>query len=732
MAFDTVLRFRSVGDCMMTSDSRGNHVAPQRHRKTPRATTPRILQWVHGLAKAPLTEGKTLLELTAFNGASLWWLVYLSFYNAVILYSQSAKDKGTRITHRPLSVVLRDSLRPLELLYSLSMMIVSRINTRLYPKGANAGRPKILITALNIDWRRPSLPTQNSSRKIDVFFEPIIRELKRKGMYDLRSTYPLRNPLSGISVMIDKRLHQPDLVHVPFDAYWSASVSRAEAVLRRRFTRIWNDLRKDPSFKTLLSYRGAGLLEAMETVIRDLFVFRLARGAANVMMAEEMIKRENPQLIILQDEYSEWERCLAVAARKMGVPTLAIQHGVIGPGHFGYYHPKEKTYDKPGAFPIPTLTAVYGEYTRKMLEQTCNYPPGSVVAVGNHRFDYIPSYLSDTSTKTWEAVCEEFGLDPQKRIVLVATGALQSKYGYPDHDRMLLDAVYSARLSRPELQLVVKLHPKEDGALQRVMAAEMGLDDVVIVKERLVELLRICDLLVTMHSTVAMEAIAIGKPVVTVNLTGEKDPYPYAESGAAIGVYRREDLLPAVYAALEDPKIRRRLDEGRRRFVRDHLHGADGRASERIAQLATRLMDEKKGVASRCTSGAPCHHRPERRGRQLAFLLLWLRAYDLPLRLPRLSRTRREFLVSVSPRGGQEASASHSRRSVRSKPSAAKPSSGVLSCSECSLGTCMVCPPNVNAGVLTLSRSLREKSFIRTQHQRPCITNAQESDKGAA
>ncbi len=583
----------------------GNRAAPRRQKRTPRKTAPSVLQWIHDLAKAPLKKyevplkgDKTLLELTVFNGASLWWLVYLSFYNAMILYFQSDKAASTRVVHRPLSVVLRDSLRPLELLYNLSMMIVSKINTRLYPKGANAGRPKILITALNIDWRRPNLPTQNSGRKIDVFFEPIIRELKREGTYDLRSTYPLRNPLSGISVMIDKRLHQPGLLHVPFDAFWSASTSRAEAALRRRFTRTWNDLRNDLSFRALLRYRGVDLLEAMETTIRELFVFRLARGAANVMMAEEMIKRENPQLIILQDEYSELQRCLLVAARKMHVPTLAIQHGVIGPSHSGYYHAKEKTRDSSTAFPIPDLTAVYGRYTKEALEQTCNYPSGSVVAVGNHRFDYIPSYLSDTSTKTREGICQEFGLDPQKRIVLVATGALQSRYGYPDHDRMLLDAVYSARLARPELQLVVKLHPKEDGALQRSMAVEMGLSDVVIVKERLVELLRICDLLVTMHSAVAMEAIAMGRPVVTVNLTGEKDPYPYAGSGAAIGVYEEEDLLPAVYAALEDPKTRRRLDQGRREFVRGHLHGADGRASERIVQLVARMMNPRKRVPS--------------------------------------------------------------------------------------------------------------------------------------
>ena len=595
----------------LASGSRGRRGAPRRRKKASRKPAPSILQWVHDLAKAPLGEyeaplsrteapvkgDKTLLELTAFNGASLWWLVYLSFYNTAILCSESLKVASRQVVHRPLSLILRDGLRPLEVLYNLSMMIVSRINTHLYAKDVDATRPRILLTALSIDWRRSSLPTQNGGRRIDVFFEPIIRELKRKGTYVLRSTYPLRNPLSGISVMIDKRLHQPGVKHIPFDAYWSASISRTEAALRRRFTDTWNCLRKDPSFRTLLSYRGVNLLEAMGTTIRELFVYRLARGAANVMMAEEMIKRENPQLIIIQDEYTEWQRCLLVAARKMRVPTLAIQHGVIGPSHPGYYHAKEHARDSSKAFPIPDLTAVYGKYTKKALEQTCNYPPGSVVAVGNHRFDYIPSYLSDTSTETREAVCKEFGLDPKKRIIVVATGALQSRYGYPDHDRILLDAIYSAKLARPELQLVVKLHPKEDGALQRSMAADKGLDGVVIVKERLAELLRICDLLVTMHSAVAMEAIAMGKPVVTVNLTGSRDPYPYAESGAALGVYEQKDLLPAVYAALEDPKTRRKLEQGRREFVRYHLHGADGRASERIVQLVARLMSRTRRVS---------------------------------------------------------------------------------------------------------------------------------------
>jgi len=552
---------------------------------------PYALDWVHDLATAPLKRGKNLLELTSFRGVSLWWLVYFPFLNAATAYAESVKSGRPTAAYHPLLVRLRKSLRHLVPLYALLVTAVCRLNARLYSARREPDQAIVMFTAQNIEWRKFADPVHGKTRKTDVFFDPILREMRKTGKYGIRSTYPIGNPVVGLPVAIEKRLHQPDIVHIPFEAFWSLSATVVERQLRRRMAKLWIELERDDVFAKRLNYRGLHLLKALRTDIEELFKHEIPRAAVNLLTAEKMIEKENPCLIILQNEYGRWERTVIAAAKSKGVPTLAIQHGTIGPAHIGYYHKADEEAGKAEAFPIPDMTVVFGEYARKVLIETCNYPPERVVALGNHQYDYVPSFLSRLSTESRNRTCRELGLDPARRIVLVATGALQSRYGYPDHDRLLLDAIYSAKLLRPELQLVVKLHPKEDGALQQMMALERGLDDVVVIRGHVAKLLWASDVLVTIHSAIAMEAIALRKPVITVNLTGVPDLYPYAQSGAAVGVYRQEDLLAVLNAVFEDPQTIDRLDEGRRRFIRDHLSGLDGRSSFRIAQLITRLAN---------------------------------------------------------------------------------------------------------------------------------------------
>jgi CDP-glycerol glycerophosphotransferase (TagB/SpsB family) len=45
--------------------------------------------------------------------------------------------------------------------------------------------------------------------------------------------------------------------------------------------------------------------------------------------------------------------------------------------------------------------------------------------------------------------------------------------------------------------------------------------------------------MITAYSTTAIEAMILKKPVVIVNLSGEKDQMPYVRSGASVGVYKK-------------------------------------------------------------------------------------------------------------------------------------------------------------------------------------------------
>ena len=82
----------------------------------------------------------------------------------------------------------------------------------------------------------------------------------------------------------------------------------------------------------------------------------------------------------------------------------------------------------------------------------------------------------------------------------------------------------------------------------------------------------------------------IDKPVLIINLSGQPTPVPYAEEGAAIGVYRYEDIEQAILEALHDKKTRARFKAGRIKFVRRWACEPDGKASQRIVNLMKEMI----------------------------------------------------------------------------------------------------------------------------------------------
>jgi len=83
--------------------------------------------------------------------------------------------------------------------------------------------------------------------------------------------------------------------------------------------------------------------------------------------------------------------------------------------------------------------------------------------------------------------------------------------------------------------------------------------------------------------------MALDKPVITINLEEGSEFYPYAESGAAIGVFNSEDLLHAIDGVLGNRNLRRKLAERRRKFISEHLYRIDGCSSERIVNLIAEI-----------------------------------------------------------------------------------------------------------------------------------------------
>jgi len=105
------------------------------------------------------------------------------------------------------------------------------------------------------------------------------------------------------------------------------------------------------------------------------------------------------------------------------------------------------------------------------------------------------------------------------------------------------------------------------------------------------KLIKASDLLLTVHSTVALESNIIGTPVLTLSFTEEKDPF-YSQEGGAVGVENPETLTDTIYKALYDGKFRERMSINRKEFLQKYTFNEDGRATERAANLVMQVIGE--------------------------------------------------------------------------------------------------------------------------------------------
>jgi glycosyltransferase involved in cell wall biosynthesis len=99
----------------------------------------------------------------------------------------------------------------------------------------------------------------------------------------------------------------------------------------------------------------------------------------------------------------------------------------------------------------------------------------------------------------------------------------------------------------------------------------------------LLPLLHAADVLVTVESLSAVEALVLGRPVVILNTP--TNLRALVDAGAALGVPLGEDPVAALRRALFDPTTREALAKARARYLSDVAHGVDGGATSRILAL---------------------------------------------------------------------------------------------------------------------------------------------------
>ena len=304
-----------------------------------------------------------------------------------------------------------------------------------------------------------------------------------------------------------------------------------------------------------------------------------------------------PDVVVTYAEAGGWGRAVVLEARRRGIPSVGLQHGFIYHSWLNYLHEVDEMQPDPGhpadaGFPAPMRTLVFDDYARSHLERCGHFTPESLVVTGSPRLDDLARAVARLTPQDLTDARETSGAHGSRELVLFA-----GKYSQA---RQALGALLEAVAQLPNVHLAIKAHPAEtpdvySPLIRQAMAGSLDPDRIRVLPPAapLGPLLRASRVVVTVNSTVALDAGVLGIPALVIGLPNNLTPFVAA--GIMAGAATRADIEPALRRILYDEEFRLQIERSRGEYFKRFAIGSDGRAAARSADAVLRLAGSDVG-----------------------------------------------------------------------------------------------------------------------------------------
>ena len=352
--------------------------------------------------------------------------------------------------------------------------------------------------------------------------------------------------------------------------YIDAHVLRSARMASRDLSRMWKRL-DDSTKHDIFTYGETSLWSYLRPII-NLFFSRtfIFYQILYYECMKRVIAQEQVRAVVLTSQNSIFEKAALAAAEKMAIPTIIVQHGLSE----GAVNPDILS---------RTIVSVFSEMYKKRLVRV-GVPSKSIRVTGPVIFDDIFHFLT-----------EEIAHDKKKILVItepfVERSTLNSDFYFTYIERLLTD------LHKIEHSTVtLRLHPSErfahsyDRLIRKLGYTNITVDQQVG-SRYLYKIIASSDVVINFWSTVAIEAMILDKPVVTVDLVHHSSGnYEILRQlGAMVVVDSTSEMSSVVKSLLAHDTLR----SERRRAVR-HICGViDGKAYRRLVELLYDLTSAK-------------------------------------------------------------------------------------------------------------------------------------------
>jgi hypothetical protein len=305
-----------------------------------------------------------------------------------------------------------------------------------------------------------------------------------------------------------------------------------------------------------------------------------------------------PEVVVTYAEAGGWGRAVMLEARRRGIPSVGLQHGFIYHSWLNYLHEDDEmrpdaAHPLDSGFPVPSRTLVFDDYARSHLERCGRFPPQSLLVTGSPRLDVLVRNVTQLTAEEITAARGSTGAGPSQDLVLFV-----AKYSQAKH---VLPALVEAIARMPKVHLAIKAHPAETADVYSplIRASAAGSVDPVNISvlpatAPLAPLLRASRVVVTVNSTVALDAGVLGIPALVIGLPNNLSPFVAA--GIMAGPATRSDIEPQLKRILYDGEFRLQIERSRGEYFKRFAIGSDGRAAARSADAVLGLAHRSGAV----------------------------------------------------------------------------------------------------------------------------------------
>jgi hypothetical protein len=356
--------------------------------------------------------------------------------------------------------------------------------------------------------------------------------------------------------------------------------------------------------------------------VADLFHRLEERFIPSEPSYDALLREHAPALVVSGDPLRPGDANLIAQAHRHGVPTL----GSVRSWDNILKHLRTR----------PDALTVWNARNAREATEVDLYRPAAVTQVGAPQLDVY--FHPEEWMTSREALCASEGLDPTKKILLLATSSFTYESDQTFLVDMVLDAIGSGAIRQP-LQVVVRLHP--DDRVGRYLKyrhvpgvtldvperylATLGWTMTRADLGRMANLLHHADLMVNFATTVTLESAITDTPTLLVAFSPidpqEMERYvvglhfkmhyrPIVERDLAPVAWDRDALVAWINRYLDDPCL---YKAQRAELVREWVQFTDGRSGERLGDAILRHAGLGTPKGRRASGGAPRDGRGEGR-----------------------------------------------------------------------------------------------------------------------